>query len=322
FLLLYKTYKMKPWFIPSKLLLLNFNRSENKKINEKGNFLIASNKKHRNQEEKEPTSRGERRSVLSPPKDIEENYERSNIKKGKNKKQYTKAELRLFLKRYLLFQLRWDETLNERMINNINVYCLLRKLIDSKKITISSIQKKQMSLDIMMINNNLTLSEFMKKGVFILEPIRLSEQKDGQFIMYQTVGISLVYKNKHQKYQEQGHASKNNFAETISLHQRITGNRDKNHFDLLVPENILSFRRRRKLRILICFNSKKRNYIDENPVFWNVKNSSQVAHDNNHLDRDKNQLMKLKLFLWPNYRLEDLACMNRYWFDTNNGSRF
>nr|YP_011012168.1 hypothetical protein RF1 [Phlomoides transoxana]WPW62417.1 hypothetical protein RF1 [Phlomoides transoxana] len=303
FLLIYKTYKMKPWFIPSKLLLLNLNRSANKKINEKDNFLIASNKKHRNQEEKEPTSRGERRSVLSPQKDIEENDARSNMKKGKKKKQYTKAELRLFMKRYLLFQLRWDETLNERMINNINVYCLLRKLIDSPKITLSSIQKKQMSLDIMMINNNLTLSEFMKKGVLILEPIRLSEQKDGQFIMYQTVGISLVHKNKHQKYQEQGHASNNNF-------------------DLLVPENILSFRRRRKLRILICFNSKKRNYIDPNPVFCNVKNSSQVLHDNNHLDRDKNQLMKLKLFLWPNYRLEDLACMNRYWFDTNNGSRF
>nr|YP_011011820.1 hypothetical protein RF1 [Phlomoides cordifolia]WPW62069.1 hypothetical protein RF1 [Phlomoides cordifolia] len=303
FLLIYKTYKMKPWFIPSKLLLLNLNRSANKKINEKDNFLIASNKKHRNQEEKEPTSRGERRSVLSPQKDIEENDARSNMKKGKKKKQYTKAELRLFMKRYLLFQLRWDETLNERMINNINVYCLLRKLIDSPKITLSSIQKKQMSLDIMMINNNLTLSEFMKKGVLILEPIRLSEQKDGQFIMYQTVGISLVHKNKHQKYQEQGHASNNNL-------------------DLLVPENILSFRRRRKLRILICFNSKKRNYIDPNPVFCNVKNSSQVLHDNNHLDRDKNQLMKLKLFLWPNYRLEDLACMNRYWFDTNNGSRF
>nr|YP_009461169.1 Ycf1 [Lamium galeobdolon]AUT82391.1 Ycf1 [Lamium galeobdolon] len=320
FLLLYKTYKMKPWFIPSKLILFNLTRSENKKINEKDNFLIASNKKHQNQEEKEPTSRGEGRSVLSPQKEIEENYARSNMKKGKNKKQYTKAELRLFLKRYLLFQLRWDETLNERMINNINVYCLLRKLLDSKKITISAIQNKQMSLDIMMINKNLTLSEFLKKGVFLLEPIRLSEQKDGQFIMYQTVGISLVHKNKHQKYQ--GHASNNNLDETISLHQRITGNRDKKNFDLLVPENLLSFRRRRKLRILICFNSKKRNYIDQNPVFWNVKNSSQVSHDNNYLDRDKNQLMKLKLFLWPNYRLEDLACMNRYWFDTNNGSRF
>nr|QVL26087.1 hypothetical protein RF1 [Macbridea alba] len=314
FLLLYKTYKMKPWFIPSKLLLLNFNRSQNKKINEKekGNLLITSNKKHRNHEEKEPTSPGEWRSVFSQQKNIDENYGRSNIKKGKNKKQYTRGELRLFLKRYLLFQLRWDGILNQRMITNINIYCLLLKLIDIKKMTISSIQKKQMSLDIMMINKNFVLSEFMKKGVLILEPIRLCEKKDGQFIMYQTIGISLVYKNKHKKYQEQGHASNKNFDETISPHQRITRNGDPNNLDLLVPENILSFRRRRKLRSLICFNSKNRNYLDENPVFWNV----------NHLDRDQNQLMKLKLFLWPNYRLEDLACMNRYWFDTNNGSRF
>lgn len=32
--------------------------------------------------------------------------------------------------------------------------------------------------------------------------------------------------------------------------------------------------------------------------------------------------MKLRLFLWPNYRLEDLACMNRYRFDPTNGSHF
>nr|QVL26875.1 YCF1 protein [Sphenodesme mollis] len=334
FVLLYKAYKMKPWFIPNKLLLLNFNRSENssenKTINqkEKRSFLMTSNKKQRNQEEKEPTSRGDHGSAFSQQKDITENYARSDMKGEKKKKQYksnTEAELDFFLKRYLLFQLRWDETLNQRMINNIKVYCLLLRLIDPRKITISSLQKREMSLDIMLIQKNLTLSELMKKGVLILEPIRLSGKKDGQFIMYQTIGTSLIHNSKHQtnqKYQEQRYISKNNFDKTISPHQRITGNKDKNHFDLLVPENILSFRCRRKLRILICFNSKNRNDIDRNSVVWNVKNSSQVSHDNNRLDREKNQLMKLKLFLWPNYRLEDLACMNRYWFDTNNGCRF
>nr|QVL26511.1 hypothetical protein RF1 [Premna szemaoensis] len=331
FVLLYKTYKMKPWFIPSKLLLLNLNRSKNKKIKERGSFLVASNKKHRNQEERESTSRIDRRSLLSQQKDIDENYARSDMKRGKKKKQYksnAEAELDFFLKRYFLFQLRWDETLNQRMINNIKVYCLLLRLIDPRKITISSIEKREMSLDIMLIQKNLTLSELMKKGVLILEPIRLSGKKNGQFIMYQTIGISLVHKSKHQtnqKCQEERYVPKNNLDETILPQQRITQNSDKNHFDLLVPENILSFRRRRKLRILICFNSKNQNYRDQNPLFWNgksVKNSSQVSHDNNHLDREKNQLMKLKLFLWPNYRLEDLACMNRYWFDTNNGSRF
>nr|YP_010936321.1 hypothetical protein RF1 [Yamazakia pusilla]WKW54774.1 hypothetical protein RF1 [Yamazakia pusilla] len=338
FVLLYNAYKTKPWFIPTKFLLLNRNRnqnnsSENKKINEKqkGRFLMPSNKpkKHQNQEQKEPTTRGDLRSVLSQQKDSQEkNYAKSNMKKGKKKKQYksnTEAELDFFLKRYMLFQLRWSDILNQRMINNIKVYCLLLRLIDPRKITITSIQKREMSLDIMLIQKNLTLTELMKKGILIIEPIRLSGKNDGQFIMYQTIGISLVHKSKHQtnqKYQEQRNVSKNDFDKAISPHQRIVGNRD---FDLPVPENILSFRRRRKLRIQICFNSKKKNDVDINPVFWNgknIKSSSQVSHDRNHLDREKNQLIKLKLFLWPNYRLEDLACMNRYWFDTNNGSRF
>nr|YP_010415400.1 hypothetical chloroplast RF19 [Elsholtzia byeonsanensis]URY63350.1 hypothetical chloroplast RF19 [Elsholtzia byeonsanensis] len=331
FVLLYKIYKMKPWFIPSELLLLNLNSSENKKINEKEILLITSNKKHRSKEEKEFINRGNRGSVLSQQKDIEEIYASSDMKREKNKKQYksnTEAELKLFLKRYLVFQLKWDETLNQKMINNIKIYCLLLKLIDPSYIITPSVQKREISLDVILTQNKITLSELMKRGILVIEPLRLSGKKDGQFIMYQTIGISLLHKNKYQvnqKYQEQRYVSRKNFDETISPHQRKIENRSKNHFDLLVPENILSFKHRRKVRIFIYFNSKNRIYIDRNTVFWNgknVKNSSQVLHDNNHLDREKNQLMKLKLFLWPNYRLEDLACMNRYWFDTNNGSRF
>nr|YP_010599172.1 hypothetical chloroplast RF1 [Primulina mabaensis]WAL03549.1 hypothetical chloroplast RF1 [Primulina mabaensis] len=337
FVLLYNTYKTKPWFIPSKLLLLNLNRNkksnENKKINEKQkrSFLIPSTKNHRNQEQKESTSRRYLRSILSQEKDIEENYERSDMKKGKKQKQYksnTEVELDLFLKRYLLFQLRWDDTLNQKMINNIKVYCLLLRLIDPRKIIISSIQKREMSLDILLIQKSLTPTELMKKGVLIIDPIHLPGNDDGQLIMYQIIGISLFQKSKHQtnqKYQEQRYVSKNNFYEASSPHQRITETRHKAHLDLPVPENILSFRCRRKLRILICFNSKSRNGLDRNSVFWNeknVKNSNQVSSDNKHLDRKKKKLIKLKLFLWPNYRLEDLACMNRSWFDTNNGSYF
>uniref|UniRef100_UPI003000FBE7 hypothetical chloroplast RF1 n=1 Tax=Didymocarpus heucherifolius TaxID=1523607 RepID=UPI003000FBE7 len=337
FVLLYNAYKTKPWFIPSKLLLLNLNRnkksSENKKINQKQkrDFLIPSTQNNRNQEQKKATGRGYLRFILSQEKDIEENYERSDMKKGKKQKQYksnTEAELYFFLKRYLLFQLRWDDTLNQKMINNIKVYCLLLRLIDPRKILISSIQKREISLDIMLIQRSLTLTELTKKGVLIIDPVHFPGNDDGQLIMYQIIGISLFHKSKHQtnqKYQEQRHVSKNNFYEDSSPHQRITETKHKAHFDLPVPEHILSFRCRRKLRILICFNSKSRNGVDRNSVFWNeknVKNSSRVSVDNKHLDREKKKLSKLKFFLWPNYRLEDLACMNRSWFNTNNGNHF
>ncbi|TYG82021.1 hypothetical protein ES288_D01G053000v1 [Gossypium darwinii] len=144
--------RVKPWIIPIKLLLFNFNgnRNINKNItkNKKRDSLIAPNEKqiigleNQNQEEKEPIGeggmvsdaqkQGNFKSVLSnQEKDVEEDYDKSNKKKSRKKKQYkskTEAELDFFLKRYLRFQLRWDDSLNKKIINNIK-YLTLRELI-------------------------------------------------------------------------------------------------------------------------------------------------------------------------------------------------
>jgi len=285
FVLLYNAYKVNPWIIPIKLLLLNFygNGNINKNIieNKKRDPLIASNEEkknlgleNRNQEEKEPTGQGDvvsdaqkkgnLRSVLSnQEKDGEEDYGKSDIKKRRKKKQYksnTEAELDLFLKRYLRFQLRWDDSLNQRIINNIKVYCLLLRLINPNEIAISSIQRGEMNLDILMVQKDLTLRELMKRGILIIEPVRLSVKNDGQFILYQTISISLVHKNKHQinqRYQEKNYIDKKNFDESIARHQKLTENKDKNHYDLFVPENILSCKVRYELYNF--FNSNKIN---------------------------------------------------------------
>lgn len=228
----------------------------------------------------------------------------------------------------MLFQLRWDDPLNHRIFNNVKVYCFLLRLINAKEIAISSIQGGEMHLDVMLIQTNLTLPELIKKGILILEPVRLSIKWDRQFIMYQTMGIPLVHNNKCQtngRYREKRYVDENYFNGSIVQHKKMLVNRDENHYDLLVPENILSPRRRRELRILICFNSGNRNVMDRNPVFFNdnnVRNWGQFLDEDKHIDTDINKFIQFKLFLWPNYRLEDLACMNRYWFDTNNGSRF
>nr|QOG08971.1 YCF1 [Jarilla chocola] len=360
FVLLYNAYKIKPWIIPSNLLLFNFNENENlnKSITGKKKDFISSNEKqfpgfgleNPNQEERDPAYQGELGSdeqkqgnlgsILSNQEknieedyaesdNIEEDYAESDIKKRRKKNQYknnTEAELYFFLKRYLRFQLRWNDSLNERIINNIKVYCLLLRLINPREIAISSIQRGEMSLDILMIQKDLTLPELMKKGILILEPVRLSVKNDGQFIIYQTIGISLVDTNKQQikqRYQEKNYVDKNHFDESIARHQRMTGNREKNHYDFLVPENILSPKCRREFRILICFNSQNRNDMCRKTKFHNnIKNCGQVLNTTKDFDKNKNNLIKSKLFLWPNFRLEDLACMNRYWFNTNNGSRF
>nr|WFF48732.1 Ycf1 [Lepidium latifolium] len=341
FLLFSSTYKTKPWVIPIKLLLFNFNENINinKKITRNKTSFIPSNEKESllfynlNNEEKELAGEVELESdnekqinpelaLLNQEKTIEEIYAESTIKKRKNKKQYksnTEVQLDLFLTRYSRFQLRWNCFFNKKILNNVKVYCLLVRLKNPNEIAISSIERGEMSLDILMIENNFTLAKLMKKGILIIEPVRLSVQNDGQLIIYRTIGISLVQKNKHKISKRY----KKKIEKSITKYQNKAVNRKKNHNYFFVPENILSPKRRREFRILICFNLKKKNASDRNSRFdKNTQNLTTVLHKKEDLDKDKNNLIKFKSFLWPNFRLEDLACMNRYWFNTTNGNHF
>nr|QKK51575.1 Ycf1.2 [Yinshania henryi] len=348
FCLFSSTYKMKPWVIPIKLLLFNFNENinVNKKITQKKKGFIPSNEKkslrfyNLNKEEKQSAGQRELESdkekkrnpestLSNQEKNIEENYAESTIKKRKNKKQYksnTEAELDLFLTRYSRFQLRWNCFFNQKILNNVKVYCLLVRLKNPNEIAISSIERGEMSLDILMIEKNFTFAKLMKKGILIIEPVRLSVQNDGQLIIYRTIGISLVHKNKQKiskRYKKKSYIDTKKIEKSITKYQNKTVNRKKNNSDFFVPENILSPKRRREFRILICFNLKKKNARDRNSRFdKNIQNLTTVLHKKKDLDKDKNNLIKLKSFLWPNFRLEDLACMNRYWFNTTNGNHF
>nr|YP_009892864.1 Ycf1.2 [Biscutella vincentina]QKK39237.1 Ycf1.2 [Biscutella vincentina] len=302
FFLFSSTYKNKPWVIPIKLLLFNFNENLNG-----NNGFIPSNKK----------------------KTIKENYAKWKIKKRKNQKQYkrnTEAELYLVLRRYSHFQLRWKRLFEKEILKNIKVYILLLRLKNLKEVALSSIEQREMNLDILMMKKNLTLGKLMKNRIFIIEPARLSVKNDGQLIIYRTIGISLVHKNKQKisnRYKKKSYIDKQKMQKSITKYQNKTVNRKKKNYDFFVPENILSPKRRREFRILICFNFKKKNARDINSRFdKNIKNLTTVLHKTKDLDRDKNNLIKLKSFLWPNFRLEDLACMNRYWFNTTNGNHF
>nr|WCJ53664.1 hypothetical chloroplast RF1 [Coptis huanjiangensis] len=356
FVLLYHAYKIQPRIIPINLLLLKLNINQNfsKNINEKKkkNVRVSSNQKkllefgleNRNQEEKQQSVRGNLGStaqnqnniVLDPyssrkKKKMKEDFRVSDIQKRRNKKQSKNsiaAELDLFLKGYFIFQLRWEHSFNQKIIQNIKVYCLLLRLINPKEVAISSIQRDEMSIDVMLIPKTTTLTKLIKKGIFIIEPVRLSIKWDGQFLMYQTIAISRVHKSKHQtnrRYQAKKNINNNGISESIAQHEKLFGNRDENNNDFIVPENILSPRRRRELRIQICLNLRNFNVGERTKVFCNgnnAKNCGKFLYEDKHLDVDTNKFFKLKLFFWPNYRLEDLACMNRYWFDSNNGSRF
>nr|WRO37224.1 Ycf1 protein [Amorphophallus kiusianus]WRO37236.1 Ycf1 protein [Amorphophallus kiusianus] len=353
--LLYDAYKLKPWIIPIQFLLLNIHRdkniSQNENINgnQKRDLNLRSNKEEYlelenwNQQEKKQNQRDlgldiqQDTQKQKKKEDVEKNDTESTIKKRRKKKQFKskkEAELDLVLKKFLIFQLRWGGSLNQEILENIKVSCLLLRLRNMTQKTISSIRKGEMRLDITSIQQDQSFTELIKNGIFFIESVRLSKKWDEEFIIYQTIGISLINKSKQQtetdkRYIKEKYLDESPFEKSISQHSTMLVSEDKNNYDLFVPENILSTRRRRELRILICFNSWKRNVVDvdRNLIFFNennIRNCGQFLKKDKHFNTNanKNKLIKLKLFLWPNYRLEDLACMNRYWFDTNNGSRF
>nr|YP_010409364.1 Ycf1 protein [Rubroshorea macrophylla]URH13690.1 Ycf1 protein [Rubroshorea macrophylla] len=323
----YDVYKQNPWIIPKKSLLSNVIENENvsrKKNNKKRNTSKPRKRVFFNKEN------------LDSEREIRD-FDREN-EKGIFDPQKRDSQKQIYFKdfikdRLLRYYFGWyDDFADEKVNTSIYENCFLLKVKSQDyqvpEAAILSILRGETCLDCLFRPNEakFNASKLMKRGFFLLEPVRLSVNNDGHLILYQTISISLVHKNKqkiNQIYHEEGSVTKNNFDELIARQKKMAENRDKNHYDLFVPETILSPKGRRELRILICFNSRGRNSMDRNPVFCNdVKNCGQVLNKSNRLASDKKKLKKLKFFLWPNYRLEDLACMNRYWFNTNNGSRF
>nr|YP_010700908.1 hypothetical chloroplast RF1 [Neustanthus phaseoloides]WCI20980.1 hypothetical chloroplast RF1 [Neustanthus phaseoloides] len=364
FVIFYNAYRGDSQVIPIKFLFLesNVNQkvSENKKNITRKKKIIDIFRPSKKNESLELQLETRNRAKAEYPdrinlelsnqeKDIENDYVGSSSeknskgikkKKDKNKMQ---AELNFLLRNFLILHLNWNNFLGQRVFNNVKVYCLLIRLKNLKEITIASIQRGELGLDIMMIQKqkNLTLpglrkkknNKFKKKEIFVIEPVRLSRKNNKQFFMYQTLGLSLIHKNKrkiYHKYPEKIHVNKKNFDKYITRtrDQKITEKKEKDNYDLLVPENILSARRRRELRILICLNPNNIKSMHRNTIFSNenkVQNCFKLLTQKRKyfdFDKEKKKLMNFKIFLWPKYRLEDLACINRYWFNTHNGSRF
>ncbi|KAH9295889.1 hypothetical protein KI387_039477, partial [Taxus chinensis] len=85
-------------------------------------------------------------------------------------------------------------------------------------------------------------------------------------------------------------------------------------------EYIFIPRRRREFRILNRLNLE--STLGESAGLSNskdIKNDEELIEKDEHLSIDTRE--KIRRFLWPRYRFEDLICMNRYWWNTNDGSR-
>jgi len=133
------------------------------------------------------------------------------------------------------------------------------------------------------------------KTVVSSEPYRLSSIVNDNLLIYKIVSMWL----KSEKIKRAGLGDDKNILSSFNLE------------DILLPK------RRREFRILNRFDLE-----NDHVGFFNgksIQNDEELMGRDQHLSVDTTQ--RIKRFLWPSYRLEDLLCMNRYWFNTNDGSR-
>nr|YP_008082156.1 hypothetical chloroplast RF1 [Cunninghamia lanceolata]AGL11002.1 hypothetical chloroplast RF1 [Cunninghamia lanceolata]BCK52192.1 hypothetical protein RF1 [Cunninghamia lanceolata var. konishii] len=293
-----------------------FNNKENQteiqeEITQEENSQIEKEKKQRKEKRKEQKHEIENR------KEQEEREMRRKIKKEKLEYREMAKNIRKWAIKYKLQKLPLGPWLSKG--RNASRFLDKKKL--GNKAAVSQLTKPYLQngeLDLELVEIILYLKSCFNKHdffrIFGNERRRsmplLSAYFNDRFLIYKIASLLLKLKKKGIDV---------NLFDRSERQKAIQDVNEKISSSLLF-EDIFLPRRRREFRILNLLNLE--NNLDKNR---GLSNSKEIENDEGFMEKDENLIIdtrqKIRRFLWPRYRLEDLICMNRYWWNTNNGSR-
>jgi hypothetical protein len=224
-----------------------------------------------------------------------------NLEIFRNKELLRERELNQSIRQW-----RWESRNYEKRFKKLGNMASLMTFMQNQETMVSLSKKMRKDLDLFRLffrrNNNFN-------RLAINSEHRLPRLLDDQFLIYKLISPSLNYKQRVKKLSNLENIDEYsldiNFSKKKSLVLR-------NSLNL---EDILLSKRRREFRILNCLTlhrGKNRKFNDN--LSKKVQGRGQIVEKNN-----TNRI--IKRFIWASYRFEDLACMNRFWFSTMNGSR-
>jgi Ycf1 len=164
---------------------------------------------------------------------------------------------------------------------------------------------------------------------FICQTIKKRQAKivDDEILMHTIISSFFNLKRKHLN-------TKNLGLLNSSLNQLFLTDLFLAKYSLLIPEDLFLAKTLREYRILSYFQFTSQNQINECDKIGNLSQLQKLERQNNidieyssnpspvktYQEVSSHQI--IKRYLWPSYRVEDLACMNRYWINTANQARF
>nr|YP_009825531.1 hypothetical protein RF1 [Botrychium lunaria]QIU83346.1 hypothetical protein RF1 [Botrychium lunaria] len=207
---------------------------------------------------------------------------------------------------YHIFQWRWKSKALERGMQRIKNLASISSIMENEENITAFCDR--MGIDADSSNRFFTEAkhEFLNQSLTV-SAHRLPRVLDDQMLMYKMVSTLLKFRNRFERRIDADVSS-----QCIPCLMTIN-NGERAFSDPYNLEDLSLPGRRRELRVLRPLVLEKQ-YVD--PDRW-VRETDKYREFN---PSDRTRI--IKRFLWPIHRLEDLACMNRFWFDANNGSRF
>nr|YP_008474533.1 conserved hypothetical protein Ycf1 [Lygodium japonicum]AGI51452.1 conserved hypothetical protein Ycf1 [Lygodium japonicum] len=134
---------------------------------------------------------------------------------------------------------------------------------------------------------------------------------DDQILMYKMVSTLLKFRGRLKKSLDN-----ESFNVCLLPFLEVTNEKDSSFCNI---EDFLLPRRRRQLRFLESLPISKSTRFGSN-LLNSIFDSEEI--EKRKIRGNPMGVQRIKRFLWPDHRLEDLACINRFCFGTANGSRF
>lgn len=237
----------------------------------------------------------------------------SLLKEKSKKNNRNKKTLRERERHETIRQWKWKSKNIEKRFKELGDMASLMTFMQDQENSVSLSAKMRENLDLFRL---LFCRDIGVNKLTINSEHRLPRVLDDQILMYKVVSLFLKSKNRFKK-----HVDLTNFNLSTSRIELFQNTNQNNNFNLINLEDIMLLKHRKELKILNLLDLKQntKTTSDFNKVI--LKENKKKTIELNKI-QNKNQNVTIKHFLWPSFRLEDLACVNRFWFNTSNGSRF
>lgn len=207
-------------------------------------------------------------------------------------------------------QWRWKSKNSEKQFKKLGNMASLMTFMQNQDTKISLSEKMREDLDLFRLF-------FRRNNIFnqltINSEHRLPRLLDDQILIYKLISTSSNFRKRFEKMSNLTPIHKYLLNTNVYTNYQI---KNLSLVNILSLEDILLPRHRREFRILNSLSLQTEKNINSN------KNLLKKIRKQPNKKIQVNKSKKIKRFIWSSYRFEDLACMNRFWFSTLNGSRF